>query len=82
MALPLFDVTFQEEPDGEWKTVLIDGQSIDDIPANFLFAYAGIYRPLSECADFRIELAHEETPNCWCEPEHVGDGVYVHKQRH
>ena len=27
-------------------------------------------------------MEHEADANCWCEPENVGDGVFVHKRKH
>lgn len=25
---------------------------------------------------------HQSSKDCWCEPEYVGDGVYVHRETH
>lgn len=76
----LFDVHFKEDAGDEWRCVQISGETIKDVPANFMFAYGGVYRPLSECEDFDIRLSHVLSADCWCEPEYVGDGVYVHKE--
>lgn len=57
--LPLFQVHFQIEKGGPWYLVEVDAREEDHVPANFLHAYKGVYPPLSECFDFRIERIGE-----------------------
>ena len=45
----------------------------------FIFKVPNIYTP----PDSKPELLdHNTSEDCWCEPEEVSDGVFVHKDRH
>jgi len=54
--------------------------------AKVLNGFRKLYGLSAECLlelfNFDTFKEHQLTPDCWCNPEHTGDGVYVHKDLH
>ena len=63
-------------------TCLWTGEDFSIVRANYTPHGVTHWKPITPPDSKPKLLDHNTSEDCWCEPEEVSDGVFVHKDRH
>ena len=63
-------------------TCLWTGEDFSIVRANYTPHGVTHWKPINSPDSKPKLLDHNTSEDCWCEPEEVSDGVFVHKDRH